>query len=69
VLQRDLVVIAEFFWKQIQQLLGNRWISRTRLTLTVKEKLVPNQRFLEMGAHEAVTSSGLGEDGEMDPKE
>ena len=38
-------------------------------TLALQQHLVSSQGFLERGAHERITSTGLVQDGEMNPEE
>jgi hypothetical protein len=44
-----------------------RW-EEADLTDTVHQQLVPGQAFLELGAHETITSARVGKNGKMDPE-
>ncbi len=48
----------------------NAWLhwEEADLTNTVHKQLVPSQAFLELGAHETITSARVGKNGEMDPE-
>jgi hypothetical protein len=44
-----------------------RWVEAD-ITDTVHKQLVPGQAFLELGAHETITSARVGKNGKMDPE-